>query len=283
MFIRQLFKDYSQRLQVLYPPQEAESLSFWLFEHFMGLKRMDILQDKQVTADPAMEEAMTRLEQGMPIQYVTGSAPFYGRDFDVTSAVLIPRNETEELVHLIIAENPEQDLRILDIGTGSGCIPITLALEMNRPVLTALDISETALDVARRNADKYGVAIDFLQSDVLRDELPVYDLDLLISNPPYVRESEKKDMHINVLDHESHLALFVPEEDPLIFYRIIAHKGLAALKPGGRLYFEINEALGAALLDMLSQMGYQHLMIRKDLNGRDRMVTATRSKEEKLI
>lgn len=283
MFIRQLFKDYSQRLQVLYPPQEAESLSFWLFEHFMGLKRMDILQDKQVTADPAMEEAMTRLEQGMPIQYVTGSAPFYGRDFDVTSAVLIPRNETEELVHLIIAENPEQDLRILDIGTGSGCIPITLALEMNRPVLTALDISETALDVARRNADKYGVAIDFLQSDVLRDELPVYDLDLLISNPPYVRESEKKDMHINVLDHEPHLALFVPEEDPLIFYRIIAHKGLAALKPGGRLYFEINEALGAALLDMLSQMGYQHSMIRKDLNGRDRMVTATRSKEEKLI
>jgi len=283
MFIRQLFKDYSQRLQVLYPPQEAESLSFWLFEHFMGLKRMDILQDKQVTADPAMEEAMTRLEQGMPIQYVTGSAPFYGRDFDVTSAVLIPRNETEELVHLIIAENPEQDLRILDIGTGSGCIPITLALEMDRPVLSALDISETALDVARRNADKYGVAIDFLQSDVLRDELPVYDLDLLISNPPYVRESEKKDMHINVLDHEPHLALFVPEEDPLIFYRIIAHKGLAALKPGGRLYFEINEALGAALLDMLSQMGYQHSMIRKDLNGRDRMVTATRSKEEKLI
>lgn len=283
MFIRQLFKDYSQRLQVLYPPQEAESLSFWLFEHFMDLKRMDILQDKQVTADPAMEEAMTRLEQGMPMQYVTGSAPFYGRDFDVTSAVLIPRNETEELVHLIIAENPEQDLRILDIGTGSGCIPITLALEMDRPVLSALDISETALDVARRNADKYGVAIDFLQSDVLRDELPVYDLDLLISNPPYVRESEKKDMHINVLDHEPHLALFVPEEDPLIFYRIIAHKGLAALKPGGRLYFEINEALGAALLDMLSQMGYQHSMIRKDLNGRDRMVTATRSKEEKLI
>src|SRR5690606_2399109 len=283
MFIRQLFKDYSQRLQVLYPPQEAESLSFWLFEHFMGLKRMDILQDKQVTADPAMEEAMTRLEQGMPIQYVTGSAPFYGRDFDVTSAVLIPRNETEELVHLIIAENPEQDLRILDIGTGSGCIPITLALEMDRPVLSALDISETALDVARRNADKYGVAIDFLQSDVLRDELPVYDLDLLISNPPYVRESEKKDMHINVLDHEPHLALFVPEEDPLIFYRIIAHKGLAALKPGGRLYFEINEALGAALLGMLSQMGYQQSMIRKDLNGRDRMVTATRSKEEKLI
>ncbi len=283
MFISQLFKDYSQRLQVLYPPQEAESLSFWLFEHFMGLKRMDILQDKQVTADPAMEEAMTRLEQGMPIQYVTGSAPFYVRDFDVTSAVLIPRNETEELVHLIIAENPEQDLRILDIGTGSGCIPITLALEMNRPVLTALDISEPALDVASRNADKYGVEIDFLQSDVLRDELPVYDLDLLISNPPYVRESEKKDMHINVLDHEPHLALFVPEEDPLIFYRIIAHKGLAALKPGGRLYFEITEALGAALLDMLSQMGYQHSMIRKDLNGRDRMVTATRSKEEKLI
>src|SRR5690606_41957840 len=113
MFIRQLFKDYSQRLQVLYPPQEAESLSFWLFEHFMGLKRMDILQDKQVTADAAMEEAMTRLEQGMPIQYVTGSAPLYGRDFDVTSAVLFPSNEAEELVRLILAANPAQDLRIL--------------------------------------------------------------------------------------------------------------------------------------------------------------------------
>lgn len=277
MFIRQLFKDYSERLQALYAPQEAESLSLWLLEHFMGLRRMDILQDKQVEVNPAMDEAMIKLEKGVPIQYITGSAPFYGRDFYVTPAVLIPRNETEELVHLILAENQGKSLRIMDVGTGSGCIPITLALEMDGPVVTALDVSGTALDVAAHNAAQHGATVNFIQCDVLREELPVNDLDVLVSNPPYVRESEKTSMHVNVLDHEPHLALFVPEEDPLIFYKAIASKGLTALKPSGRLYFEINEALGAEVVALLTRLGYQDIVLRKDLNDRDRMVRAIRS------
>ena len=277
MFIRQLFKDYSERLQALYAPQEAESLSLWLLEHFMGLRRMDILQDKQVEVNPAMNEAMIKLEKGVPIQYVTGSAPFYGRDFYVTPAVLIPRNETEELVHLILAENQGKSLRIMDVGTGSGCIPITLALEMDGAVVTALDVSGTALDVAAHNAAQHGVTVNFIQSDVLREELPVNDLDVIVSNPPYVRESEKTSMHVNVLNHEPHLALFVPEEDPLIFYKAIASKGITALKPSGRLYFEINEALGAEVVALLTRLGYQDIVLRKDLNDRDRMVRAIRS------
>lgn len=278
MLVRELFKNYSRRLQSLYAPQEAESLSFWLLEHFVGVKRMDIPQDKQVEQTPAMEEAVIRLERGYPIQYVTGYAPFYGREFEVNPSVLIPRSETEELVHLILAENREKGLHILDVGTGSGCIPITLALEMDDPVITTVDVSEAALDVAIRNGEQHEAgAVDFIQCDVLQEELPVRDLDILVSNPPYVRESEKSGMHVNVLDHEPHLALFVPEEDPLIFYRIIASKSLSALKLGGKLYFEINEALGAEVISLLNHLGYKDIMLRKDLNDRDRMIRAIRA------
>ena len=280
MLIRQLFKDYKLKLQSLYSPQEAESLSMWLLDHFLGIQRMDILQDKQVEVSPALEEAVIKLEKGFPIQYITGSAPFYGRDFYVNPAVLIPRNETEELVHLIVRDNKNKALHILDVGTGSGCIPITLALEMDQPVLTAVDVSEAALTVARNNAERYDKAstINFVRCDVLREELPVRDLDIIVSNPPYVRESEKANMHINVLDHEPHMALFVPEDDPLVFYRIIADKGISALNPGGKLYFEINEALGRDLTELLSALGYQEINLMRDLNDKDRIVTAVKAR-----
>jgi|SRR5690606_22501135 len=277
MLVRQLFKEYNQRLQAIYTAKEAESLSFWLLEHFLEIRRMDILQDKEVESSPLLEEALIQLEKGYPIQYITGYAPFYGREFQVNSSVLIPRNETEELVHLILAENQQKGLHLLDIGTGSGCIPVTLALEMDDPHITAVDVSVAALNVAKQNADQYQTAaIQFIYCNVLQEQLPVGDLDVIVSNPPYVRESEKAEMHTNVLDHEPHSALFVPEDDPLIFYRVIASKGQSALKAGGKLYFEINEALGAEVIALLTSLGYTDIILKRDLNDRDRMVRAVR-------
>lgn len=277
MLVRQLFREYNLRLQTLYSPKEAENLSFWLLEHFLRVRRMDILQDNQVEPTSPLEEALIQLEKGYPIQYITGYAPFYGREFQVNPSVLIPRNETEELVHLILAENQKKGLQLLDIGTGSGCIPITLALEMDGPQITAVDVSEAALELASRNAKQHETAaVNFNHCDVLQDELPVCGLDIIVSNPPYVRESEKAYMHTNVLDHEPHLALFVPEDDPLIFYKAIASKGQSALKAGGKLYFEINEALGADVKALLISLGYTDILLKRDLNDKDRMVRAVR-------
>lgn len=278
MEIRKLFKDYSIQLQPIYSNHEAESLVWWLFDHFLGITRMDILQERQVEVPPALEQAMGKLLEGMPVQHITGSAPFYGRDFQVSPSVLIPRNETEELVHLIIKENKSPDLRILDVGTGSGCIPITLALEMDESKITAVDVSDSALALAKFNSEVHGAAssINLILSNVLQEELPVADLDILVSNPPYIRESEKSLMHRNVLEHEPHVALFVPDSDPLVFYRAISKKAKEALKPRGKLYFEINEALGKQVVDLLAALDYTKIRLIKDLNGKDRIVAAVK-------
>jgi len=274
MTLRKLFEEYNEGLQKLYPKNEAESLTIWLFEEFLGKKRRDLIQDDGEVAIPKqLTTAFQELLQGKPIQYIIGKAPFYGREFFVSPAVLIPRNETEELVHLIMKENPEKGLRILDIGTGSGCIPITLALEMNDPEVFALDISEEALKVAEQNAKSLGVSLEFLKLDILKEEIPEGNLDIVVSNPPYVRYAEKTMMHQNVLDHEPHLALFVFDEDPLLFYREIARKALKALKPEGKLYFEINEAFGTDIRKLLKSLGYSQIRILKDLNGKERMAT----------
>lgn len=271
--IRELFKHYVDKLSALYPLEEAESLVIWLFEEFLGKKRMDIIRDEQVEKLPeALQAALEQLLKGKPIQYILGSAPFYGREFEVSPAVLIPRNETEELVHLIIKENTQEGLRILDIGTGSGCIPITLSLEMVRPQVFAVDISPEALEMAKRNAFIHHAAVGFHLLDILKQDIPFDNLDILVSNPPYVRYSEKEKMHQNVLDYEPHLALFVFDEDPLLFYREIAKKAKKVLKPGGKLYFEINEALGADTQKLMEDLGYSKVKVLKDLNDRERMV-----------
>ncbi|MEX2592838.1 MAG: peptide chain release factor N(5)-glutamine methyltransferase [Anditalea sp.] len=275
MEVRKLFKEYSNQLEHLYPRQEAESLVFWLFDYFLGLQRIDILPGNRISQiPPNIEQAITKLMGGMPIQYITETAPFYGRDFKVTPSVLIPRNETEEMVHLIIKENKNPALQIMDVGTGSGCIPVSLVLEMDSPMISALDISATALDIAKTNAITYKTAIDFYQVDILNNGFPITNLDILVSNPPYVRESDKLNMHQNVLDHEPHLALFVPNDDPLIFYRAIAKKGGTVLKSGGKLYFEINEALGQEIIGLLSSLAYDDIRLIEDLNGKDRIVVA---------
>ncbi|AFL83401.1 protein-(glutamine-N5) methyltransferase, release factor-specific [Belliella baltica DSM 15883] len=276
MTLRTLFTTYSEKLQPIYGKQEAESLIFWLFEAFLKKGKMEILKDENLAKIPKnLEAAFSQLLEKVPIQYILGKAPFYGREFIVNSAVLIPRNETEELVHLIIKENKKLNLRILDIGTGSGCIPISLALEIPSSKIFALDISEDALRVAIENAEKNEARVEFFQTDILKEEIPIRNLDIIVSNPPYVCESEKSLMHENVLNFEPHLALFVKDNDPLIFYKIIAQKAKSSLILGGKLYFEINEALGQEIYDLLKELGYTEIAILKDLNNKDRIVKAT--------
>lgn len=213
-----------------------------------------------------------RLKTGEPIQYILGKGPFYGREFIVTPDTLIPRNETEELVHLIIKENPKPKLRILDVGTGTGCIPISLALELKEPEVYGIDISEEALKIASLNAENLKAKVNFEKCDILTQVPKTRILDILVSNPPYIPIEEKGLMHRNVIDFEPELALFVTDEDPLIFYQKIAEKGKDLLKPGGKLYFEINERYGLLVSELLKILGYQSVKVHKDLNGKDRIV-----------
>jgi len=275
MTLTELFQSLSGQLQELYSGQESESIVIWLFEEYMGKSRTDLLKNTVLDHVPVeLENAFKELLTGKPIQYVTGKAPFYGREFLVNVDVLIPRNETEELVHLILKENQNSQMRILDIGTGSGCIPITLALEMKQPEVYSLDISESALDVASQNASSLGANVVFQKCDILNEQIPFKNLDIIVSNPPYVRISEKELMHDNVLKYEPHLALFVNDEDPLLFYRHIIQKARQVLNPNGRLYYEINEALGIAVSNLLKENGFKNIRIIKDLNNRDRIVSA---------
>lgn len=271
-----LLTSWASKLSI-YEKQEAESLVCWLLEHHLGWRRTQILEDADKDSfPPKLFEDFERLKTGEPIQYIMGKGPFYGRAFFVTPATLIPRNETEELVHLIIKENPQAGLKILDIGTGTGCIPISLALEMNNPEMFAVDISEEALQIAEKNAVEFIAKVTFTKCDILTKTPEVPELDILVSNPPYIPEQEKPEMHKNVLDFEPELALFVSNDDPLIFYRMIAEKGQQLLKSGGKLYFEINEKYGKEVAELLEEMGYSDIKVLKDLNGKERMVVARR-------
>jgi release factor glutamine methyltransferase len=260
---------------IQYPAEEAENLVNWLLEHHLGLRRMDMmrfLDEKELPE--ALKLDFEKLKDGQPIQYILGKGPFYGREFFVNQHTLIPRNETEELVHLIIKENPRTDLKILDIGTGTGCIPISLALELNSPEVYGIDISEKALEVARNNGEVMKSNVSFLKCDILTEMPNVPELDILVSNPPYVPEADKSEMHRNVLDFEPEIALFVPDKDPLLFYRIIGEKGKKLLKPGGKIYFEIYEKLGSEVVELLTSLGYQEVKLIKDLNGKERIASA---------
>jgi release factor glutamine methyltransferase len=258
-----------------YSKEEAENLVFWLLETHLGLKRADLQQAISSTEDtePLLAD-FQRLLSGEPIQYILGEAPFYGRSFVVTLDTLIPRNETEELVHLIIKENPSSGLRILDLGTGTGCIPISLALELKNPEVYALDVSAAALAVAHQNATTLGARVNFIEGSLLEKPLELSKLDLIVSNPPYVPLRDQAEMHVNVLNFEPHLALFVPDEDPLVFYRAIGEWGQQLLKHGGKLYLEIYENLADKLVQLLLSQGYEELRVRQDLNGKNRMLSA---------
>jgi release factor glutamine methyltransferase len=269
-----LVKKLSSQLE-LYDVKEAENLVNWLLEHHLGMRRIDMMRFLEEKDLPLkLWGDFDRLKAGEPIQYILGKAPFYGREFLVNSATLIPRNETEELVHLILKENKSEGLKVLDIGTGTGCIPISLALEMNRPEMYGLDVSKDALTIAAKNAKMLHASVTFLACNILEENPEVNDLDILVSNPPYIPEKGKSEMHQNVLDFEPGLALFVPDNDPLLFYRVIAEKGQKLLKPDGKLYFEIHEDFGTEVEELIQSLGYSGIRVLKDLNDKDRMIVA---------
>ncbi|WP_207433870.1 peptide chain release factor N(5)-glutamine methyltransferase [Sabulibacter ruber] len=279
--IGEILENLTRQLQTLYEEPEARTMAEWVLQHALRVGRFELLQRRK---DPApdglqaqVQQYQERLLQHEPLQYVLSEASFYGRDFTVTPAVLIPRPETEELVQKVIKTYQRQpQVRLLDIGTGSGCIPITLAAELPQAQAWGLDVSPEALAVAKSNAEKLGQKVEWLLQDILQ-EIPAiepHSLDAVISNPPYVLEEEKALMRQNVLNFEPSLALFVPNEDPLLFYRRIAVVAQRLLKKGGKLFFEINEKFAQETKEMLHQMNYQNVQIFQDLRGKDRMLEA---------
>lgn len=269
-----------QSLQDIYPPEEVKALSMLVCCDMLGLDALDIYMGKDIILSECkqreLENIIFRLQKNEPIQYIRGFSEFCGRRFKVAPGVLIPRPETAELVELIIKENPDAR-HLLDIGTGSGCIAISLDKSLPDAKVDAWDISEEALAIARANNEELGAGVTFLQKDVLTAEPtkePMYDV--IVSNPPYVTEAEKREMEANVLDWEPELALFVPNEDPLRFYRRIALLGREILLPGGKLYFEINQAYGRETAHILEMNQYHEVRVIKDIFGKERIVTANR-------
>lgn len=279
------YQELCKSLASRYPEREAKAVIRYLLEVGYGLSMADIISGaaESIPSDE-MGKKLRRLLNGEPVQYVVGKAEFGGRIFRVTSDVLIPRPETYELCQWLEEEErgkrkEERDFSILDIGTGSGCIAITLALDMPQAKVEAWDISADALTVARENAQELQAKVKFEQVDVL-SSLPAHGglgWVSIISNPPYICQKEAVEMEQHVLDHEPHQALFVPDEDPLLFFRAIARLGQKALHKDGRLYFEINPAYHQELTKMLDKMGYSEIETRKDLFGKNRMIKAKRT------
>lgn len=279
------YQELCKSLASRYPEREAKAVIRYLLEVGYGLSMADIISGaaESIPSDE-MGKKLRRLLNGEPVQYVVGKAEFGGRIFRVTSDVLIPRPETYELCQWLEEEErgkrkEERDFSILDIGTGSGCIAITLALDMPQAKVEAWDISADALTVARENAQELQAKVKFEQVDVL-SSLPAHGglgWVSIISNPPYICQKEAVEMEQHVLDHEPHQALFVPDEDPLLFFRAIARLGQKALHKDGRLYFEINPAYHQELTKMLDEMGYSEIETLKDQFGRNRMIKAKRT------
>lgn len=269
-----------QSLQDFYSPQEAKSLAMLICCDLLGYEAIDVYLGKDINLSESkqceLENILVRLRKNEPIQYIRGMADFCGMTFRVAPGVLIPRPETTELVELILKENPQAS-SVLDIGTGSGCIAISLSRHLPQAKVTAWEVSDEALAVARQNNERLKTTVDFEQHDVFFFEGGTGDtFDVIVSNPPYVTESERQEMDANVLDWEPELALFVPDDDPLRFYRRIATLGRRLLAPAGKIYFEINRAYGEATVRMLEERGYRHARVLKDLSGNDRIVTANR-------
>lgn len=275
IFPKNILQYIIKSLQANYSIQESGSLAYIIYrESIKTFQSQNFGEQKNIIfKKKEINEIIEKLLDNEPIQHILGYADFYGNQFLVNKDVLIPRQETEELVQLIINKNLDKNFKILDIGTGSGCISCTLALKMNKAKLYALDISSKALKIAKKNADSLGCNILFIQSNILTEELPVSNLDIIVSNPPYVTEKEKKLMHQNVLAFEPKLALFVPDKNPLLFYYIISQKSKKSLKNGGKLYFEINELFGAKIASLMEKDGFKNVEIYQDLNGKDRFIS----------
>lgn len=268
-----------KELAGIYPKGEIESLVFLIFEKLKGYSRTRLLlaNEEKLSDDDQIEieKIIARLKNHEPIQYILGVTEFYSLPFYSVPGVLIPRPETEELVQWIIQENKHLKPTILDIGTGTGCIAISLQKNIPESTVLACDISPVCMETARRNANLNASEVSVFEYDILNDtpELDIPELDIIVSNPPYIRETEKSLMEKNVLEHEPGLALFVPDEKPLIFYERIAGFSKIHLKNQGWLFFEINEAFGPECCDMLRGKGFSEIVLKKDINGKDRMIS----------
>jgi release factor glutamine methyltransferase len=308
MKIKQYRTHFIQALLSIYDLGEAESFFYLILEEKQQLKRIDLALNPDLTFSNAeiqlWNSILEQLQKEIPIQYLLGKTSFYGLDFEVNENVLIPRPETEELVEWIIQSQKvevrsgklemgsgklgeeqsaklerEQQIRkinILDIGTGSGCIAIALAKNLPNAEVFAVDVSEKALATAEKNAIINEVNVTFLKKNILETDDLEQQFDLIVSNPPYVRELEKKEIKKNVLDNEPHLALFVADSDALVFYRKIAELAQKNLSPKGQLFYEINQYLGKEMMELLEKMNFQNIELRQDIYGNDRMIRGTR-------
>ncbi len=284
MTISEIESIFFDELKDIYGPHEAKSLAWLSISFICKIDRVNYLNIKNEEVSEGntalLQQVLDELKTGRPLQYILGETDFYGLTFKVNPSVLIPRPETEELVDWVLKKlrsKNRQSLKILDIGTGSGCIPVTIKKNLKSAELYAVDISGEALDTARLNAELNGTQVVFMENDILNpsgDLIKHSPYSVIISNPPYVTLSEKEKMMPNVLEYEPHSALFVPDDDPLLFYRAIIAFALSHLEPGGLLFLEINENLGAETLNLLRHNGFQSIELRQDLPGKDRMIKA---------
>jgi len=282
MKIKQYRTQFIKELSSLYDAYEAESFFYLVLENKHKLRQIDLALNHELTfsdADLAVWSTfLKQLKKEVPVQYLLGKTNFYGLDFEVNENVLIPRPETEELVEWIINENSKADkskkIKVLDIGTGSGCIAISLAKNLPNAEVYGIDVSKKAIETAKRNAINNNVDVTFMFLDILETEELKCNFDIIVSNPPYVRNLEKAEIKKNVLDYEPHLALFVDDNDALIFYRKIATLAQKNLLENGQLFFEINQYLGQEMTELLEKMDFKNIELRKDIYDNDRMISS---------
>lgn len=294
MIVKQYRNYFNETLKTIYPITEIDSFFFLLLEEYLGFRRVDIVlkSDFKIPQETLnlLQSATKQLEQEIPLQHIIGKTEFYGLPFVVNKHVLIPRPETEELVAWVVSESSRfktfntstkqttetKQLKILDIGTGSGCIPISLKKQLPFAKISAIDISKEALSVAKKNAVLNNVDIHFILQDILKTVTLDQHYDIIISNPPYVRELEKKELKNNVLKNEPHVALFVENDNPLIFYAKIAELAKNYLNKNGLLFFEINQYLGTETIDLVNKKELKNIQLKKDMFGNDRMIVASK-------
>jgi len=283
MVLKEILNVFHKELDTIYGNNEVDSFFNILIDYYLNLKRITLVMQPEYTISKEEEqplfEALSRLKLEEPIQYIIGETEFFGLVFKVNQNTLIPRPETEELVLWIIEDYKDnlEQIKILDIGTGTGCIPISLAKNLPKAKVKALDISTKALDVAKQNAELNAVEVDFIELNILETCHTELDsasqkFDVIVSNPPYVRELEKAEMKGNVLKHEPELALFVDNTNPLIFYKAITEFATHNLKAGGTLYFEINQYLGTEMIQLLEDFNFKDIELKKDMFGNNRMI-----------
>ncbi len=278
MTTEQILTEARKRLEASLDAGEARAIAHMVAEEVLHYTPVDMVVrggiEQPVLLVERIRAIVARVAAGEPVQYVLGHARFCGLDFKVTPATLIPRPETEMLVDMIVDENPGADLQVLDIGTGSGCIAIALKRALKFAQVSAVDISADALAVASENARSLKAQVDFARADVAAMTWPECSLDIVVSNPPYVCRSEAAGMERHVLDHEPAAALWVPDDDPLLYYRPIARLAAAALRPGGRVYLEINRRFGGQVQQLLQQQGFGQVQVLRDQYGNHRFVKA---------